>query len=106
MSGINGEMAIVVLAIFLIGIAIGFVITLAVASRREDKCRSLTGPAPDFTTGGARRAFGLGLGKLTRLPDAWQASGAPQDREFPRDPEDPQAPDPEAFAFDGQGRHR
>jgi hypothetical protein len=97
MSGINGEMAIVVLAIFLIGIAIGFVITLAVASRREDKCRSLTGPAPDFTTGGARRAFGLGLGKLTRLPDEWQPSWAP------REPEDPQSTDPEAFVFDGRG---
>jgi hypothetical protein len=106
MSGINGEMAIVVLSIFLIGVAIGFVITLAVASRREDRCRSLTGPAPDFTTGGARRAFGLGLGKLTRLPGPWQAPGAPQDLGFPREPDDPQAPDPEAFAFDGQGRYR
>jgi hypothetical protein len=57
MSGINGDVAIAILAVFLIGVAIGVVIIVSVASHRE---KSLTGPAPDATTRGARRVFGLG----------------------------------------------
>lgn len=56
----NGGLAIAILAVFLIGVAIGVVIIAAVASRREDRFGSFYGPAPDAATRGARRVFGLG----------------------------------------------
>lgn len=56
----NGGLAVAILAVFLIGVAIGVVIIAAVASRREDRFKSFYGPAPDAATRGARRVFGLG----------------------------------------------
>ncbi len=56
MSGIEAGLAIVFLAVFLVGVTIGLVIMVAIAIRRD----SLTEEPPDVTTRGARRLTGVG----------------------------------------------
>jgi len=48
------------LAIFLGGVVIGLLATVAVAVRSEDRRYSLSGPAPGMLARGARRLTGIG----------------------------------------------
>lgn len=59
MSGIEVAAAIFLLIAFISGAAIGVVVIVSVASRREDRLFSLTGEAPDAVCRGARRVTGL-----------------------------------------------
>lgn len=59
MSGIEIAAAMGVLFAFAIGIVIGVVLIVSVASRREDSQFSLWGEAPDPACRGARRLVGL-----------------------------------------------
>ncbi len=59
MSGIEAVLAIIVLIAFISGVAIGVVVIVSIASRREDRMFSLTGKAPDAVCRGARRVTGL-----------------------------------------------
>lgn len=79
MGGISGGVALAILAVFLIGVACGVVIIAAVASRREDRAGSVTGPAPDATTRGARQVFGLGARNTVTKQDPDAASGPADD---------------------------
>ena len=54
MNSIQAAHAIEILAIFLGGIALGVIVIVSVAIKREDRRRSLTGAAPDLVTRGAR----------------------------------------------------
>jgi hypothetical protein len=87
---VNGGLAVAILAVFLIGVALGVVIVAAVASRREDRFGSFTGPAPDATTRGARRVFGLGARNTVTVTDA--------------DPDATSGPADDLVASDGQWR--
>jgi hypothetical protein len=60
MSGAQAALAVVYLAALLAGVAIGLVISISVASRREDRHHSLAREAPDATTKGARRFMAAG----------------------------------------------
>lgn len=60
MNGAQVALAVVYLAVLLAGVAIGLVIAVSVASRREDRYRSLGRDAPDATTKGARRFMAAG----------------------------------------------
>jgi hypothetical protein len=60
MSGIEATDAIWILAIFLGGIALGVVLIVSAAIRREDRRFSLGGAAPDVLTHGARIVIGVG----------------------------------------------
>jgi hypothetical protein len=64
MSGTQAVLAIVYLAVLLAGAAIGLVIAVSVASKREDRHRSLAREAPDTTTKGARRLMAMGTKRL------------------------------------------
>jgi hypothetical protein len=48
-----------ILGIFILGIAIGIVLIVSFASRREDRLYSLWGKAPDPACKGARRLLGV-----------------------------------------------
>jgi hypothetical protein len=48
-----------ILGIFILGIAIGIVLIVSFASRREDRLYSLWGKAPDPACQGARRLLGV-----------------------------------------------
>lgn len=48
-------------ATFAAGAAIGLVVAVSVAIRREDRRMSLRGAAPDWLSGGARRVNGVGV---------------------------------------------
>jgi hypothetical protein len=75
-NGINGGIALAILAVFLIGVAIGVVAITAVASKREDRAGSITGPAPDATTEGARHVCGFGSRNVTPHSAGWQGADA------------------------------
>jgi hypothetical protein len=60
MRGIEGTDAFWILAIFLGGMALGVVLIVSAAIRREDRRFSLGGTAPDFMTHGARIVMGFG----------------------------------------------
>jgi hypothetical protein len=60
MNGIEATDAIWILAIFLGGIALGVVLIVSAAIKREDRRFSLGGAAPDFLTHGARIVIGVG----------------------------------------------
>jgi hypothetical protein len=68
MSGMEATDVIGILAIFLGGIALGVVLIVAAAIRREDRRLSLTGAAPDFMTHGARILISAG----SRGGRAWE----------------------------------
>jgi hypothetical protein len=78
-GGISGGLGLAILAVFLIGVAFGVVIIAAVASRREDRFGSFTGPAPDTATRGARRVFGLGARNTSPNEEPDTASGSSDD---------------------------
>jgi len=61
MSGIEVAAAMVILFAFAIGIVIGVVLVVSIASRREDRLYSLWGQAPDATCRGVRRLVGAGV---------------------------------------------
>jgi hypothetical protein len=48
-----------ILGVFILGIAIGIVLIVSFASRREDRLYSLWGKAPDPACKGARRLLGV-----------------------------------------------
>lgn len=71
MSGIDAAMAIMLLAVFLGGVMLGVIVIVSVASRREDRLRSLAGEAPGPACQGARvltgaRVMGRGVGSAGR----------------------------------------
>ncbi len=68
MSGFEATDAIWILAIFLGGIALGVVLFVSAAIKREDRRFSLSGAAPDFLTRGARIVVGVG-GRRERIWD-------------------------------------
>ncbi len=60
MSGIQMAVAILFLIAFLFGVVSGIVLTVSLASRREDKLGTLTAEAPDAACLGARWLVGAG----------------------------------------------
>lgn len=61
--------AIWVFAVFAAGAAIGVIVAVSVAIRREDRRMSLRGAAPDWLAGGARRVNGVGVRNEARSED-------------------------------------
>jgi hypothetical protein len=51
--------------VFAIGVILGFLVTISLASNREDRLGTLTQQAPDAAARGARRLFRLGLRNIT-----------------------------------------
>jgi hypothetical protein len=47
-------------AVFLGGLVLGVIVAIAIAVRREDRCNSLAGDAPDRLSGNTRRLTGVG----------------------------------------------
>jgi hypothetical protein len=62
------------LAIFLSGVVIGMLATVAVAVRSEDRRYSLSGAAPGVLARGARLLTGFGGSGLHYLPRGWARS--------------------------------
>jgi hypothetical protein len=60
MNGISVVVEILFLIAFLFGITFGIVLTASLASRREDKEKSLTSEAPDAACLGTRWLVGAG----------------------------------------------
>jgi hypothetical protein len=62
MGGIDvGEVAILILIVFIAGAMGGVILIVSLASIREDRHYSLTGEAPDSACAGARRLTGAGV---------------------------------------------
>ena len=62
MGGIDvGEVAILILIVFIAGAMGGVILIVSLASRREDRRYSLTGEAPDSACAGARWLTGAGV---------------------------------------------
>jgi hypothetical protein len=59
MSGIEVAVAMAILFAFAMGVVIGVVSIVSIASRREDRLYSLWGAAPDAACQGARRLMGV-----------------------------------------------
>jgi hypothetical protein len=59
MSSVEVAAGIGILGVFVLGIAIGIVLIVSFASRREDRRYSLWGEAPDPACQGARRLLGV-----------------------------------------------
>ena len=59
MSSVEVAVGIGILGVFVLGIAIGIVLVVSFASRREDRLYSLWGDAPDPACRGARRLLGV-----------------------------------------------
>jgi len=51
--------------VFAAGVILGFLVTISMASNREDRLGTLTRQAPDAAARGARRLYGLGLRDIT-----------------------------------------
>jgi hypothetical protein len=51
--------------VFAAGVILGFLVTISMASRREDRLGTLTRQAPDAAARGARRLYGLGMRDIT-----------------------------------------
>ena len=51
--------------VFALGVLLGFLVTISIASKREDRLGSLRHQAPDAAARGARRCYGLGLRDIT-----------------------------------------
>jgi hypothetical protein len=51
--------------VFATGVILGFLLTISMASRREDRLGTLTSQAPDAAARGARRLYGVGLSNIT-----------------------------------------
>ena len=50
--------------VFATGVILGFLLTISMASRREDRLGTLTWHAPDAAARGARRLYGVGLSNI------------------------------------------
>lgn len=59
MSSMAVAVGIGILGVFVLGVAIGIVLVVSFASRREDRLYSLWGEAPDPACKGARRLLGV-----------------------------------------------
>lgn len=73
MSGLEAAAAIFLLIVFIGGAVIGVIVTVSIASRREDRQFSLTREAPDAMCRGARRFTGV-----------WSRGNWPLDQELVR----------------------
>jgi hypothetical protein len=51
--------------VFAFGVLLGFLVTISMASKREDRLGTLTRQPPDAAARGARRLYGLGLRDIT-----------------------------------------
>jgi hypothetical protein len=51
--------------VFAVGVVLGFLVTISMASHREDRLGTLTRQAPDTAARGARRMYGVGLRDIT-----------------------------------------
>jgi uncharacterized membrane protein YciS (DUF1049 family) len=51
--------------VFAVGVVLGFLVTISMASNREVRLGTLTRQAPDAAARGARRCYGLGLRDIT-----------------------------------------
>jgi hypothetical protein len=51
--------------VFAAGVILGFLVTISMASRREDKLGTLTRQPPDAAARGSRRMYGVGLRDIT-----------------------------------------
>ena len=51
--------------VFAFGVLLGFLVTISMASHREDRLGTLTRQPPDAAARGARRLYGLGLRDIT-----------------------------------------
>jgi hypothetical protein len=51
--------------VFATGVILGFLVTISLASIREDRLGTLTRQAPDAAARGARRLYGVGLRNIT-----------------------------------------
>jgi hypothetical protein len=61
MGSIEVVVAMVIVFAFALGVAIGVVLVVSFASRREDRLNSLWGEAPDPACGGVRRLVSAGV---------------------------------------------
>jgi hypothetical protein len=57
--------AIVMALVFAAGVILGFLVTISMASRREDRLGTLTRQPPGAAARGARRLYGVGLRDIT-----------------------------------------
>ena len=71
MSSVEMAAGIGILGVFVLGIVIGIVLVVSLASRREDRRYSLWGKAPDPACQGARRLLGV-WGRGARPDRAFQ----------------------------------
>ena len=51
--------------VFAAGVILGFLVTISMASNREDRLGTLTRHPPDAAARGARRLYGVGLRDIT-----------------------------------------
>ena len=65
MNRIVVAVAIGMALVFAAGVILGFLVTISMASNREDRLGTLTRQAPDAAARGARRLYGLGLRDIT-----------------------------------------
>lgn len=65
MDRIMVAVAIGMALVFAIGVVIGVIAMVSMASHREDRLGTLTGQPPDVLARGARRLVGLGLRNIT-----------------------------------------
>ena len=65
MDRIMVAVAIGMALVFATGVILGFLVTISMASNREDRLGTLTRQPPDATARGARRLYGLGLRDIT-----------------------------------------
>lgn len=76
--------AIMFLVGFLGGVVVGIIVTVSVASRREDSLCTLDGEAPDAVCRGARRLTGMGaLGSGFEPVGNWREPAPDPRREEP-----------------------
>ena len=65
MDRIMVAMAIVMALVFAFGVILGFLVTISMASHREDRLGTLLRQPPDTAARGARRMFRVGLRDIT-----------------------------------------
>ena len=65
MDRIMVAVAIGMALVFSFGVLLGFLVTISIASKREDRLGTLTRQPPDAAARGARRCHGVGLRDIT-----------------------------------------
>ena len=65
MDRIMVAVAIGMALVFAFGVLLGFLVTISIASKREDRLGTLTRQPPNAVARGARRLHGLGLRDIT-----------------------------------------